>query len=230
VPFLASITIGPDGVSPDALPAPVPLNVTGGKVFVALLVTDSVPAAEPAAVGVNDKVTGRLEVGLIVAGSVTPLYANGPDTEIPLTVTLAELLLLVSVTVCLLLAVPTVSLPKLKEVGLSVSCPAWGAPVPLRAIAVGEVAALLTNDKLPVTLPDAVGAKLTVMVPDPPAATFMGRETPMVPNPEPVMFMAVTERDALPVFEMVNDCFPVLPTLTLPNAKLPGSTEICGCI
>jgi hypothetical protein len=230
VPFLAFITIGPDGISPDELPAPVPLNVTGVKVFVALLVTDSVPVAEPVAVGINAKLTGRLELGLIVAGSVTPLYANGPDTEIPLTVTLAELLLLVSVTVCLLLVVPTVSLPKLTEVGLTVSCPAWGAPVPLRAIAVGEVGALLTNDKLPVTLPDAVGAKLTVMVPDPPAATRMGRETPKVPNPEPVMFMAVMERAALPALEIVNDCFPVLPTLTLPNARLLGSTEICGCI
>ena len=73
VPFLALITIGPDGVSPDELPEPDPLNVTGAKVFVALLVTDSVPAAEPAAVGVNATLTGRVELGLIVAGSVTPL-------------------------------------------------------------------------------------------------------------------------------------------------------------
>ena len=73
VPFLPLITIGPDGVSPDEIPAPVPLKVTGGKVFVALLVTDSVPVAEPVAVGVNAKLTGRLELGLIVAGSVTPL-------------------------------------------------------------------------------------------------------------------------------------------------------------
>ena len=147
-----------------------------------------------------------------------------------MTVTLAELLLLVSVTVCLLLVVPTVSLPKLTVVGLIVSCPAWGAPVPLRAMAVGEVGALLTNERLPDTLPDVVGAKLTVMAPDPPAAMLMGREMPTVPKLAPVTFIAVTESAALPVFEMVNDCFPVLPTLTLPNARLLGSTEICGCI
>lgn len=230
VPFLLLITIGPDGVSPDELPEPEPLNVTGVKAFVALLVTDSDPAAEPEAVGVNATLTGRLELGLIVAGRVTPLYANGPDTEIPVTVTLAEPLVLVRVTVCLLLVVPTVSLAKLTVAGLIVSCPAWGAPVPLRATAVGEVAALLTNERLPVTLPDAVGAKLTVMAPDPPAAMLMGSETPTVPNPAPVTFTAVTERAALPVLEMVNDCFPVLPTLTLPNARLLGSTETCGCI
>lgn len=224
------ITIGPDGVSPDELPEPEPLNVTGVKAFVALLVTDSDPAAEPEAVGVNATLTGRLELGLIVAGRVTPLYANGPDTEIPVTVTLAEPLVLVRVTVCLLLVVPTVSLAKLTVAGLIVSCPAWGAPVPLRATAVGEVAALLTNERLPVTLPDAVGAKLTVMAPDPPAAMLMGSETPTVPNPAPVTFIAVTESAALPVFEMVNDCFPVFPTLTLPNARLLGSTETCGCI
>src|SRR5579863_4240764 len=105
VPFLALITIGPDGVSPGELPEPDPLNVTGVNAFVALLVTDSVPAAAPATVGVNATLTGKLELALIVAGSVRPLYENGPDMEIPVTVTLAEPLLLVSVTVCLLLVV-----------------------------------------------------------------------------------------------------------------------------
>jgi len=128
----------------------------------------------------------------------------------------------------LLLVLPTASVPRFRDEGLAEICPFCAVPVPLRATTVGDVGALLTKDKLPVTLAEAEGTKSTVIVPDPSAATVIGRDSPTVAKPARVMFAALMERAVLPGFETVSDCFPLLPTLTLPNARLPGSTEICG--
>lgn len=227
-PFCPLITIGPDGVSPEEVPVPARATVVGE--FPELLLTASVPVAVPEVVGVNVTLRARLALGVSVTGSVAPLYANGPEVEIEVIETEPELLLFVNVTVCLVLMLPTASFPKLSDVGFANSCPAGAVPAPLSATSVGEVSALLTNDKVPVTLPEVVGAKTTVIIPDPPAATEIGRDSPTAPNPAPIKFAAVMERAALPLFEMVRDCLPVLPTLTLPNARLPGCTEICDCI
>ena len=221
------ITIGPDGVSAEEVPVPAKVIVVDESPT--LVVTAIVPVVAPETVGVNVTLAVRLELGFSVAGRVSPLNANGPETVMALIAIDAELLLFVSVTFCLLLVLRTVSLPKFRAVGLAKSCPVWAVPVPLKAIPVGDVGALFTNDKLPVTVPEAEGTKSTVMLPDPPAATVIGKDTPTVPKPAPVVFAAVIERAALPVFEMVSDCLALLPTLTLLNARLPGSTEICGC-
>ena len=69
---------------------------------------------------------------------------------------------LVSVTVCGLLLLPRRTLPKLSDVGLADSCITEATPVPLRAMLVGELGALLTRERLPVALLTAVGAKLIV--------------------------------------------------------------------
>ena len=93
---------------------------------------------------------------------------------------------------------------------------------------VGDVGALLTNDRLPVTLPEVEGANATVIAPEPPAATVIGNDRPLVLKPDPVTFAAVMDRLALPVFETVSD-FCALPFIaTLPKVRLPGVTEICG--
>jgi len=81
---------------------------------------------------------------------------------------------LVSVTAWLLLP-PTFTFPKLKLVGLAVSCTVVIAPVPLRAIVVGELGALLTSERFPVAPLAAAGAKLTVNAADLPGATVSGR-------------------------------------------------------
>ena len=94
----------------------------------------------------------------------------------------------VRITFCLPLVLPTVSLPKFSVVGLAESCPVWGAQVPPRVIGGGGVGALLANDKLPVTLPELDGAKSTVIVPEPPAGTVIGSDSPTVPKPAPVVF------------------------------------------
>jgi len=221
------IKIGPDGVSAEEDPVPARAIVVGE--FPELLVTASVLVVAPETVGVNVTLKDRLELGFSVTGRVNPVNANGPETEIALIVIAVELLPFVSVTFCLLLVLPTASFPKFKDVGLAESCGVWAVPVALKAILVGDVGALLASDRLPVTLPEAEGAKSTVIVPEPPAATVIGRDNPTVPKPAPVVFTALMERAALPVFETVSDCLPLLPTLTVPNARLPGCTEICDC-
>ena len=90
-------------------------------------------------------------------------------------------------------------------------------PEPESEIEVGEVGALLTSDRLPVTLPAAKGTNCTVIVPEPPAATVIGSTSPVVLKPEPVTFAAVMDRSADPVFNTVSDCFPLLPSVTLPK-------------
>jgi hypothetical protein len=123
---------------------------------------------------------------------------------------------------------PTVTLLKLRLVGLAVNWSVAATPVPLRGIAVADVGASLASDRLPVTLPEVEGVKLTLIVPEPPAATVIGSDRPLVLKPDPVTFAAVTDRLALPVFETVSNCVPLLPSVTLPNVRLPGVTEICG--
>ena len=73
-----------------------------------------------------------------------------------------ELPVFVSVTVCGPLLLPIVTFPKLNEAGLAVSCRIGATPVPLRAMLVGELGALLTSERLPVALLAAVGVNLTV--------------------------------------------------------------------
>jgi hypothetical protein len=206
---------------------PVPARVTVVGEFPAVLVIFSVPVAAPDAVGVNVTLRVRPWPAFNVIGRVVPEDANGPEMVTALTVIEPELLLFVSVTFCVPL-LPTVSLPKLSELGLAESCRVGTTPVPLSAIAVGDVGASLVNDRLPVPLPEVEGAKLTVIVPEPPAATVIGSDRPLVLKPEPVTFAAVMDRLALPVFETVSDCFPLPPTVTLPNVRLPGVTEICA--
>jgi hypothetical protein len=101
-------------------------------------------------------------------------------------------------------------------------------PLPVNAIVVGDVGALLTSDRLPVTVPEVEGANSTVIVPEPPAATVIGTVMPLVLKPDPVRLAAVMDRLALAGFETVNDPVPLLPMVTRPNDRLPGVTEITG--
>jgi hypothetical protein len=80
---------------------------------------------------------------------------------------------LVSVTFCAALP-PTLTVLKLRDDGLMLSCGCTAAPVPLNAIVAGELGALLVIVTLPVALPAAVGANVTENVVFPPAAIVVG--------------------------------------------------------
>ena len=81
------------------------------------------------------------------------------------------------------LLLPTVTFPKLRLAGLAFRRRL--TPVPESDRVAGELLALLTTDRLPVTLPVAVGAKLAVKVVLLPALRVKGREMPAILKPAP---------------------------------------------
>jgi hypothetical protein len=149
-----------------------------------------------------------------------------PATATCETVTL-ELPVLVRATVLLLL-LPTFTFPKLRLVGLAPSCTVTAAPLPLRGIVAGEVAALLSKARLPVALLVVVGAKLTVNAADLPGSTVSGRVRPFKAKPLPETRACETLRLALPGLLTVMVWVLAVPTVTLPKFTFPGTTEICG--
>ena len=123
-----------------------------------LLLNEICPEALPVAAGANCAVYLAVCPGVSVSGSVIPLPLNPvPEVEICEIVRLALPLLLI-VTDCVP-ELPTVTLPKLRLTGLTVSCATGAAaPVPLSEISVGLLEALLVKVICPEALPTAVGA------------------------------------------------------------------------
>src|SRR3989442_1768318 len=115
--------------------------------FAALLTTETLPVTLPPPAGVKATIKFVDCPPSRVIGGVRPLVLKpGPETWTWEMLTL-ELPELVRVTVCVLL--PTVTFPKLRLVGLVVSCKVAATPVRLSASVVGELGASLTSDRLP---------------------------------------------------------------------------------
>lgn len=89
---------------------------------------------------------------------------------------------LLIVKVCVL-AEPTVALPKLVLAGITEICGC--TPVPLRAMVVGELVALLTTVRLPAALPATAGEKLTARARLWPGARVTVPVNPLTANPVP---------------------------------------------
>src|SRR5437879_13592920 len=86
----------------------------------------------------------------------------------------------------------------------------------------GELGALLTSERLPDTLPVAVGANCTLKVLDCPAARVSGNVSPLMLKPAPVKLPCAMVKLAPPELVKVKFCTPVLPTSTLPKLTLGG--------
>jgi hypothetical protein len=117
----------------------------------------------------------------------------------------AELPVLVSVTLWVLLVL-RVSLPKLSDVVLGVSCRTGAIPLPLSAIMLGDVGALLTSVRLLAELTPDVGVKLTVNIVDFPGASVIGKASPLRLNPVPGPETWVMFRLAVPGLLSVTVC------------------------
>src|SRR5437870_12821989 len=161
----------------------------------ALLTSETLPDTLPAAVGANcmlkamDCPAGR------VRGKISPLMLKPAPVTIPcemVNLTPPELVLHAALPILL----PTSTLPKLALGGVMESCGC--TPVPLRAMVLGELGALLTSETLPDTLPVAVGANCTLKVLDCPAGRVRGRVGPGMQRPAPVKVPCATVRLALP--------------------------------
>lgn len=176
-----------------------------------------VPVRVPLAVGV--KVT--LIVQLPLTANEAPqllVWAKSPLVAMLVMVS-AAVPLLVSVTVCAAEVVPTFWPAKVRLAGES---PAAGAmPVPLKLAVCGLPAALSVTVNVPLRAPEAVGAKLTLIVQLPPTA----KEEPQlfVWVKSPLVAILVMESAAVPLLDKVTVCAALLvPTLWLAKLRLTG--------
>ncbi len=158
-----------------ATPVPDTEMVEGEEV--ALLAIVTVPLAVVVPVGANVKVSVTFCPGVNVSCAVTPLSLKPVPTTLTLEIVRLELPELLSVTACVPV-VPSVTLPKLTVFELTPRTNVAATPVPVRGIAVGEFATLLTIETLPVTAVVPVGAKFTLNVEEAPAARFSGSVKP----------------------------------------------------
>src|SRR5258708_2478208 len=110
-----------------------------------------------------------------------------------------ELPVLVSVTLCAAL-LPTVTSPKLRLVGLALSCKVAATPVPLSGMFAGEPGALLTSETPPVTPPGFTGENATLKLVLWLGARVRGIVNPLNANPLPETVACEIERLAVPEF------------------------------
>jgi hypothetical protein len=188
---------------------PDPVRVSSVGVLAALLLIEIVPDAAPLARGVKVRVNDALWPAAITVGSENPPMLNSELVAVAdETVTLDPVAVRVAVRVLL---VPTVTLPKVKAVGLDVSWPAE-MPVPDRAMVRKEFEAFETTLIPPLVLPPALGVKKTVNVTLCPLFRLNGRLKPLRLNPAPVTTAWEIVTVDLPELVKVSYCPCLLPT------------------
>jgi len=97
--------------------------------------------------------------------------------------------------------------------------------VPVKATARGELAALLTTEAVPVSVPAVVGAKTTPNDVVCPAASVKGSEMVVGLNPVPVMPILEMVTLELPVLERVTVCVAEVPSVRLPKLRAAGEAD-----
>ena len=94
--------------------------------------------------------------------------------------------------------------------------------MPLRAMVLGELGALLTSETLPDTLPVVAGANCRLKVLDCPAARVSGRVRPVMLKPVPETVACETLTVVLPVFVSTTLWVLVVAAVTLPKLMFEG--------
>lgn len=202
---------------PAASPVPVRGMVSVG--LVALLVIERFPLTSPVAVGVKMTLKVFVWPAVKVTGKLSPVILKpaGADAAVMVTLVPPEL---VRVSERVVLE-PTVTLPKLRLVGLAVSAPG-ATPVPdIGIVSVGLVA-LLDTEMLPVAAPVVVGAKLALKLVLWPAFSVKGKLRPVMLKPVPVAVAAVMVMLVPPELVSVSESVCVLFNCTLPKLRLDG--------
>jgi hypothetical protein len=183
------------------------------------------PLAAPVAVGRYCTCSVIDCVGFSVTGKLPPTIAKpAPVMAAEFTVT-GEVPVEVSVNDWVV-AVFTVTLPKLKLAALIVNCGLGAAVlVPLRATtAVLPLDELLLIVICPLAAPAAVGRYCTCSVIDCVGFSVTGKLPPTIVKPVPVMAAEFTVTGAVPVEVSVNDCVVAVFTVTLPKLRLAALT------
>ena len=124
---------------------------------------------------------------------------------------------------------PSATLPKPRELEEAESCRVDATPVPFRAMATGEFAALLTRERVPGKVPAKAGINTTLKEEEPPGAIESGRASPDKVKPVPLneAWVIVSVED--PVFLAVSFCVLLVPVMVLPKLTLVGVTDRSGC-
>ena len=123
---------------------------------------------------------------------------------------------------------PTFTLPKLSEDGLSDMVLVAARPVPLMPMTVAELEALLLRLMLPLAAPAVCGVNFTLKVLLSDAAIVSGVVIPLTVMPVPVAVICEIFRSAVPVLVMVTDCDFDWPSIRLPKLTLAGETLMAG--
>ena len=169
--------------APGATPVPVTGTVRVGLDAVDVMVM--LPLATPADAGVNVTLSVALCPAVNVTGAVMPVRVN-PAPLIP-TCEIVTLDPPVFVTVserdCLL---PTITLPKLRLVGLGLRTPGV-TPAPDNGIVKVGLEAFDVIVMLPLALPAVVGVNVALKVALCPAVSVKGAVTPLRENPVPLI-------------------------------------------
>ena len=131
----------------------------------------------------------------------------------------------VSVSDCVV-AVFTVTLPKLKLAALTANCGLGTAvPRPFRATdAVAPVVELLLIVTWPLAVPVVVGSNCTCNVTDCVGFNVTGRLAPTIAKPVPVIAAELTITGDVPVDIKVKDCVVAVFTVTVPKLRLVALT------
>jgi hypothetical protein len=115
------------------------------------------------------------------------------------------------------LELPALMLPKLSVAGLADSVTVAATPVPVSAMVLGELGALLVTVTVPAALPEVLGANSTLNEAVPPAATVAGVVSPLTLKVPPLTEICEMVRGAVPVFVSTKDCDLVCPWTMLPK-------------
>ena len=204
-----------------AVAAPVPDNGMLRVEFEALEVTVTAPLTLPVAPGANFTVKLVLCPAVRVNEELMPLSEN-PD---PLMATFETETLVPPVFVIVPerdWLEPTVTLPKLREVGLALSCPGVAAPVPETEIVSEGFDASEVMVTVPLADPVELGENVTFALAVAPAARIKGVAIPPTVNPEPVIPTCEMVTLAVPVFVIVEERVWLCPTVILPKLRDAG--------
>jgi hypothetical protein len=124
---------------------------------------------------------------------------------------------------------PTWTLPKARLVGFAVSAPCV-TPVPESGMLKLESEPVEVTLTLPLAAPLVVGEKSTLNEVLWLAANVKGNDSPLKLNPVPLAEAAEIVRLDAPVLVRVSDKLELLPTCTLPNARLVGFAVSAPCV
>src|SRR2546425_1070803 len=187
---------------------PVPLRAMVLGELGASLTSETLPDTLPVAVGANCTLKVLDCPAARVSGNVSPLMLKPAPVKLPCAMVKLALPELVKVRFCTPVLPNDTSPTEIFALSLHDALP---ISVPLRAMVLGELGALLTSETLPDTLPVAVGANCTLKVLDCPAARERGNVSPLMLKYAPSKLSCSMVKMAAPELVKVRFCTPLLP-------------------